>query len=58
MVRLNIVYLTKRVPLIHFRKGGQALANKPAASQQASSKDSGGKKVNFIAINNIRRCPF
>ncbi|KRG04740.1 uncharacterized protein LOC116803652 isoform X1 [Drosophila mojavensis] len=45
MVRLNIVQLTKRVPLIQFRKGGSALTNKPAASQQASSKDSGAKKT-------------
>ncbi|XP_017960663.1 uncharacterized protein LOC108654102 isoform X2 [Drosophila navojoa] len=36
MVRLNIVNLTKRVPLIQFRKGGLALTNKPAASQQTS----------------------
>lgn len=49
MVRLNIVQLTKRVPLIQFRKGGSALTNKPAASQQASSKDSGAKKVNYVA---------
>lgn len=49
MVRLNIVQLTKRVPLIQFRKGGPALTNKPAASQQASSKDSGSKKVNYVA---------
>ncbi|KRF79378.1 uncharacterized protein [Drosophila virilis] len=46
MVRLNLVSLTKRVPLIQFRKGGLAAANsKPSPSQQASSKDSEGKKV-------------
>lgn len=47
MVRLNLVRLTKRVPLIQFRKGGLAAASTKAPSQQASSEKTGGNKVNF-----------
>ncbi|XP_030567670.1 uncharacterized protein LOC115767500 isoform X2 [Drosophila novamexicana] len=37
MVRLNLVSLTKRVPLIQFRKGGLSAANnKPSPSQQVT----------------------
>ncbi|EDV98235.1 uncharacterized protein LOC6568804 isoform X1 [Drosophila grimshawi] len=46
MVRLNLVALTKRVPLIQFRKGAlTAPGSKASPSQQASSTESGGKKV-------------
>jgi len=50
MVRPNLVLLTKRIPLIQFRKGGLSAANNnPGPSQQASSVETGGKKVNFKA---------
>ncbi|KAH8405624.1 hypothetical protein KR215_004484 [Drosophila sulfurigaster] len=46
MVRPNLILLTKRVPLIQFRKGGLAAAsNKPSPSQQASSGDAKSKKI-------------
>lgn len=48
MVRPAVVNLAKRVPLIHFRKGGAGSAA-PAGNQQASSQPAGGKKVNFSA---------
>ncbi|XP_034480022.1 uncharacterized protein LOC117785872 isoform X1 [Drosophila innubila] len=45
-MRPNLVLLTKRIPLIQFRKGGLAVAsNKPGPSQQASSGETGGKKI-------------
>ncbi|KAH8372809.1 hypothetical protein KR009_005166 [Drosophila setifemur] len=44
MVRPTLVTLVKRVPLIHFRKGGVG-GPAPAANQQASSQPQGGKKV-------------
>lgn len=47
MVRLNLVALAKRVPLIQFRKGGLASSSNKAPSQQASSEKTGVEKVNF-----------
>ncbi|KAH8320645.1 uncharacterized protein Dana_GF12181, isoform C [Drosophila ananassae] len=44
MVRPAVVNLAKRVPLIHFRKGGAGSAA-PAGNQQASSQPAGGKKA-------------
>ncbi|XP_034107540.1 uncharacterized protein LOC133842113 isoform X2 [Drosophila sulfurigaster albostrigata] len=39
MVRPNLILLTKRVPLIQFRKGGLAAAsNKPSPSQQITGE--------------------
>ncbi|XP_017838784.1 uncharacterized protein LOC108597015 isoform X1 [Drosophila busckii] len=46
MVRQTVITLAKRVPLIQFRKGGlPSQSNKAAASQQASSVETGGKKT-------------
>jgi len=46
MVRPTLVTLAKRVPLIHFRKGGVGAPGAQSAHQQASSQPAGGKKVN------------
>jgi len=46
MVRPTLVALAKRVPLIHFRKGGAGVPGAQTANQKASSQAAGGKKVN------------
>ncbi|EDX07316.1 GD11171 [Drosophila simulans] len=45
MVRPTLVALAKRVPLIHFRKGGAGVPGAQTANQKASSQASGGKKL-------------
>ncbi|KAH8348785.1 hypothetical protein KR084_011154 [Drosophila pseudotakahashii] len=45
MVRPTLVTLAKRVPLIHFRKGGVGTLGAQTANQQASSQPAGGKKL-------------
>ncbi|KAH8384589.1 hypothetical protein KR093_001803, partial [Drosophila rubida] len=45
-MRPNLILLTKRIPLIQFRKGGlPTTSSQPSPSQQASSGDSKEKKV-------------